>query len=36
MFLEGARWNYDIMELDESENKKLFSNCPVLWLKPKS
>jgi dynein heavy chain len=21
LFLEGCKWNYDIMELDESENK---------------
>ena len=34
MYIEGARWNYDTMELDESENKKLFAKCPTLWLKP--
>ena len=34
LFLEGCRFNYDEQVLDESEPKKLFIDCPMLWLKP--
>ena len=34
MFLEGARWNYKTMLLDDSEPKVLFSSAPTLWLLP--
>lgn len=34
MFLEGAKWNYDNMELDESDPKILFTNLPFIFLIP--
>lgn len=33
-FLEGAIWNYDIAELDESKPKVLYGVCPIMWFKP--
>lgn len=33
-FIEGAIWNYDIMELDESRPKVLYGVCPIMWFKP--
>lgn len=34
IFLQGARFNRDIMELDESLPKIMFDTVPVIWLKP--
>ncbi|XP_063993893.1 dynein axonemal heavy chain 3 [Diachasmimorpha longicaudata] len=34
LFLEGARWNKEVNELDESKPKIIFDVLPVLWLKP--
>ena len=34
LFLEGARWDYGAMRLDESEPKVLFSAAPLLLLQP--
>ncbi|XP_015588713.1 dynein heavy chain 3, axonemal [Cephus cinctus] len=34
LFLQGAHWNRDIEELDESKPKKMFSSVPIIWLKP--
>lgn len=33
-FLEGAVWNYQTMELDESRPKVLYGVCPIMWFKP--
>ena len=34
LFLEGARWGISEHELTESRPKELFTEMPVLWLKP--
>ena len=34
MFLEGCRWNYETHLLDDSKPKELFSNLPLMQLKP--
>ncbi len=34
LFLEGARWNFESMQLDESDPKVLFTRCPYIWLRP--
>lgn len=34
MFFECGRWNSETHLLDESKPKALFSECPVVWLKP--
>eukprot|EP00293_Proteomonas_sulcata_P004944 CAMPEP_0184324858 /NCGR_PEP_ID=MMETSP1049-20130417/137295_1 /TAXON_ID=77928 /ORGANISM="Proteomonas sulcata, Strain CCMP704" /LENGTH=505 /DNA_ID=CAMNT_0026646741 /DNA_START=98 /DNA_END=1615 /DNA_ORIENTATION=- len=35
LFAEAGRFNFDSMELDESEPKVLFSSMPVMWFEPK-
>ena len=35
MFLEGARWNYDLHMLGDSKPKELYSDVPLIWLVPK-
>jgi len=34
LFIEGAKWNYETMTLDESDPKVLFVKCPNLLLRP--
>ncbi|CAG9840890.1 unnamed protein product, partial [Diabrotica balteata] len=34
LYLEGARWNANIDILDESNPKELYTEMPVVWLKP--
>jgi len=34
MYLEGARWNYELHKLDHSKNKELYTDVPLLHLIP--
>ncbi|KAJ9504717.1 hypothetical protein QJQ45_010696, partial [Haematococcus lacustris] len=34
LFMEGARWDSDSHLLGDSRPKELFTDCPVVWLKP--
>ena len=34
MFLEGARWSKKKGTLEESRPKRLFTDCPMIWIKP--
>jgi len=34
LFLEGARFNYDTMALDESEPRQLFAKAPTIYMRP--
>ena len=34
MFLEGARWDYDAFQLEDSEPKVLYSEAPMLLVEP--
>jgi len=34
MFLEGAKWDFKHRQLDDSDPKVLFTEGPVVWLKP--
>ena len=34
MYLEGCKWNYTTLSLDESESKVLFVKCPMFWFRP--
>jgi len=34
MFLEGAVWNYEIAQLDESKPKVLYGVVPLIWYEP--
>ena len=34
LYLEGARWDFTDHELAESKPKELYTNMPVIWLKP--
>ncbi|XP_038627172.1 dynein heavy chain 1, axonemal [Tachyglossus aculeatus] len=36
LFLEGARWNSDTLELAESRPKELYTEMAVIWLLPMS
>ena len=34
MYVEGARWDYGTMQLEESQPKVLYSKGPMIWLTP--
>eukprot|EP00798_Chlamydomonas_sp_ICE-L_P022533 gene22533-29660_t len=34
MFMEGARWDLETHQVGESRPKELFTDCPIVWLKP--
>ncbi|XP_068632055.1 dynein axonemal heavy chain 3 [Battus philenor] len=34
LFLEGARWNRQTMQMDESFPKILFDTIPIIWFQP--
>lgn len=34
LFLEGCRWDYENHQLTDSRNKELFSDLPMIYLKP--
>ncbi|MEW5298366.1 MAG: hypothetical protein WDW36_001498 [Sanguina aurantia] len=34
LFMEGARWDHDSHLLGESKPKELFTDMPILWLRP--
>ncbi|CAD8159976.1 unnamed protein product [Paramecium pentaurelia] len=34
LYIEGAKWNFNTMELDESDPKVLFTKCPTIQLCP--
>ena len=34
LFVEGARWDMDTFELEESRPKELYTDMPVMWLIP--
>ena len=34
LYLEGARWDYEKHEVTESRPKELYTDVPVIWMKP--
>ena len=34
LYLEGGRWDYAANVLDESRPKELYTEMPIIWLKP--
>ncbi|XP_060604387.1 dynein axonemal heavy chain 1-like isoform X2 [Ruditapes philippinarum] len=36
LFVEGARWDYIHHQLTESRPKELYTDLPILWLKPEA
>ena len=33
LYIEGCRWDVDLMALEDSDPKVLFSDMPVIWYK---
>ena len=36
LYVEGARWDHTHHQLTESRPKELYTDLPVLWLKPEA
>ena len=34
MWMEGCRWDDKVRELAESDQKVLYTRCPMMWFKP--
>ena len=34
LYMEGARWDYQKHRVGESKAKELFTEVPIIWLKP--
>lgn len=35
LYLEGTKWNYEKHDIDQPIPKELYSELPIVWLKPK-
>lgn len=35
LYIEGARWSFELHQLDESQPKVLFSAMPNIWFEPR-
>lgn len=34
LYMEGARWDSEVHQMGESRPKELFTEFPIIWLKP--